>query len=219
MLPLRLEPASGAEPLSVLCLGAHCDDIEIGCGGTILRLVGSGRQVRFHWVVFCSTPERQRAALASAKDFLGQAPATVDIKAFRDSFLPDQWRQVKEAFESLKAVVRPDLILTHNRKDLHQDHRTIAELTWNTFRNHSILEYEIFKYDGDLGVPNLFVPLDEEVVERKCRLILEHFQTETHRSWFSEETFRAILKLRGVESNAPGGYAEAFYGRKIVLDV
>jgi LmbE family N-acetylglucosaminyl deacetylase len=219
MLPVRFMPASESGPLSVLCLGAHCDDIEIGCGGTILRLVDSGREVRFHWVVFCSTTERQKAGLASAAAFLGQAAARVEIKSFRDSFLPDQWRDVKETFESLKRGVQPDLILTHFRGDLHQDHRTISELTWNTFRNHNILEYEIVKYEGDLGVPNVFVPLDESTVQRKCRLILEHFRSEAHRSWFSEETFRALMKLRGVECNAPGGHAEAFHGRKIVLEV
>jgi LmbE family N-acetylglucosaminyl deacetylase len=218
MLPLRFQPALEPGPRTVLCLGAHCDDIEIGCGGTILRLAASG-EVRFHWVVFCSTPERRQAGRARGAAVLGRTAAHVEVKSFRDSFLPDAWRDVKEAFESLKKTLQPDLILTHYRQDMHQDHRTVSELTWNTFRNHDILEYEIVKYEGDLGHPNVFVPLGEDVVQRKCRLIREHFQTEAHRSWFSEETFRALMKLRGVESNAPGGYAEAFHGRKLVLEV
>ena len=212
MLPFVLQPA---EELSVLCLGAHCDDIEIGCGGTILKLLGSRKHSRLHWTVFCSNPERKKSALQSAHAFLAGAPAQIEVMDFRDGFLPDQWREAKEQFELLKSRVQPDVIFTPFRRDLHQDHRTISDLTWNTFRNHNILEYEIVKFDGDLGAPNFFVPLDETLLKRKTQLIIENFRTEAERTWFSEETFRALAKIRGIECNAPAGYAEAFYCRKM----
>src|SRR5256885_7403119 len=205
-------------PLRVLCLGAHSDDIEIGCGGTILRLLRERPGMQVHWVVFSSGPERDHEARRSAGLFLKSAKSSrVTIKDFRDSFFPSMAGEIKDFFEQLKAEFAPDVIFTHHRNDLHQDHRTICELTWNTFRNHLILEYEIPKYDGDLGSPNVFVPLDRPVCGRKVKHILEAFKTQRDKQWFTSETFLGLLRIRGVESKAPGGLAEAFYGRKVTL--
>lgn len=202
----------------VLCLGAHCDDIEIGCGGTVLKLIENYKNIIFYWVVFSSNTERGQEAGASANLFLKEAKAkTVIVKDFRDGFLPFYGIEVKECFEQLKQEFSPDLILTHYRQDLHQDHRLISDLTWNTFRNHLILEYEIPKYDGDLGIPNFFVQLDESICRRKIQYILDGFKTQTNKQWFTEETFRSLVRIRGMESNSPSKYAEAFYCRKIVL--
>jgi len=202
----------------VLCLGAHCDDIEIGCGGTLLTLIEENPKLVVDWVVFASSPIREPEALASANAFLRDAAdSTVVIKQFRNGYFPFTGAEIKDFFESLKSLPSPDLILTHQRNDRHQDHRTISDLTWNTFRDHLILEYEIPKYDGDLGQPNVFVPLTEQVWRRKIALTVEHFQSQKERSWFSEDTFRSLMRLRGVECNAPSGHAEAFYGRKLGL--
>ncbi len=218
MQPLEIASLA-AGPRSVLCLGAHCDDIEIGCGGTVLRLLEANPELEVHWVVLCSDELRRAEAQEGARRFLGAgAEKRVRIQGFRDGFLPYAGVEVKEFFERLKGEVRPDLILTHYRSDLHQDHRVVSELTWNTFRNHLILEFEIPKYDGDLGVPNFFVPLSEEQVARKCELVLASFPSQRGRRWFSEDTFRALMRLRGIECNAPDAHAEAFYARKIVLD-
>jgi LmbE family N-acetylglucosaminyl deacetylase len=217
MLPLEIA-SFAAGPRVVLCLGAHCDDIEIGCGGTVLRLLEANPELEVHWVVLCSDELRRREAAEGARRFLGaDAEKRVRIQDFRDGFLPYEGREVKEFFERLKGEVQPELILTHYRSDLHQDHRVVSELTWNTFRNHLILEFEIPKYDGDLGVPNFFVPLSEAQVARKCEHVLAAFASQRGRRWFSEDTFRALMRLRGIECNAPGSYAEAFYARKIVL--
>ncbi len=202
----------------VLCLGAHSDDIEIGCGGTILRLLASYRNWEFYWVVFSATPEREQEARKSAHLFLeGARRKTIVVKNFRNSFFPFVGGKIKEYFERLKAEISPDLIFTPYRNDLHQDHRTISDLTWNTFRNHLILEYEIPKYDGDLGSPNCFVHLDESTCRRKIRYLLRLFPSQRENHWFTEETFRGLMRLRGIESNASGKYAEAFYCRKLVL--
>jgi LmbE family N-acetylglucosaminyl deacetylase len=202
----------------VLCLGAHCDDLEIGCGGTVLGLASGPTPPAFTWVVFASDAAREAEALHAADSLLQGTPnARIIIKKFRDGFLPYEGAAVKEAFEELKEIVSPDLILTHYRDDLHQDHRLISELTWNTFRDHLILEYEVPKYDGDLGVPNVFVPLDESQCRRKIETILTSFPSQHGKRWFSEDLFRSLLRLRGMECNAPGNYAEAFYGRKLRL--
>jgi LmbE family N-acetylglucosaminyl deacetylase len=202
----------------ILCLGAHCDDIEIGCGGTVLKLIESYKNIRFYWVIFSSNEERAQEAIASANLFLKEAQSkTIIVKIFRDGFLPFHGIEVKECFEQLKQEFSPDLILTHYRQDLHQDHRLISDLTWNTFRNHLILEYEIPKYDGDLGIPNFFVHLDESLCRRKIQYILDTFKTQANKQWFAEDTFRSLLRIRGIESNAPNKYAEAFYCRKIVF--
>ncbi len=205
-------------PHKVLCLGAHCDDIEIGCGGTILRLLETYTNVEFRWVVFSSSEERAREALVSANHFLGSERArNVAIRNFRDGFFPFIGEEIKTYFEQLKSEFVPDLIFTHYRNDLHQDHRLISDLTWNTFRDHLILEYEIPKYDGDWGSPNFFVRLDESICQRKTKHLIDAFETQKAKSWFSVETFMAVLRLRGVECNSPTKYAEAFYCKKMVL--
>src|SRR5713101_8162569 len=197
MLPLKLAPYSG---FKVLCLGAHSDDIEIGCGGTILQLLSSDANVDVSWVVFSSGREREQEARASAALFLKQAKRQkVIVKKFRDGFFPYEGTKIKEFFETIKGEVNPDLVFTHYRDDRHQDHRTISDLTWNTFRRHLILEYEIPKYDGDLGSPNFFVPLTPKVCERKIKYICEMFKTQLVKGWLTEETFLAIMRLRGVE--------------------
>lgn len=219
MLELGLE-FDRDSPLQILCLGAHADDIEIGCGGTVLQLAESHPNARFSWVVLSAHGERRREAAESADHFLEKAGAkTVSLKDFRDGFFPYQGGEVKECFEELKTAVAPDLILTHHRGDLHQDHRLVSELTWNTFRDHLILEYEIPKYDGDLGAPNAFVSLTRDTCEKKTSHILEHYASQRGKSWFSEETFLAILRLRGIEARSQSGYAEGFYGRKLSLRV
>ena len=216
MLNLLL-PRKESGTLSVLCLGAHSDDIEIGCGGTILSLQKSEPRPSFHWVVFSAAGIRGKEARNSAKLFLGQSNSNSAFKEYRDGFLPYCGAEVKDYFEELKATIDPDVIFTHWRGDAHQDHRLICELTWNTFRNHLILEYEIPKYDGDMGQPNVFVPLAAEYCERKITYLMSAFQSQRSKRWFEERTFQAILRLRGMECNAESGYAEAFYGSKIVL--
>jgi LmbE family N-acetylglucosaminyl deacetylase len=211
----------GATPFqgNVLCLGAHSDDVEIGCGGTLLRLADAGQLAAVTWVVFAADPVRAREATRSAEMVLRQVPKKdVMVHSFRDGFLPHHSAQLKERFEELKARLSPDLVFTHYRADLHQDHRLICEMTWNTFRDHLILEYEIPKYDGDLGAPNIFVELEEGVTRRKIANLLESFETQREKRWFSEDVFRAMLRLRGMECNASSGLAEAFYGRKLLLE-
>jgi LmbE family N-acetylglucosaminyl deacetylase len=217
VLGIPLSKADG-KGLSVLCLGAHSDDIEIGCGGTILRLLEAIPGARFQWVVFSSNRVRRNEALQSAKLFLKSAKLPkIAIHSFRDGFFPYEGAKIKQEFERLKKRVNPDVVFTHYRHDLHQDHRLLNELTWNTFRNHLILEYEIPKYDGDLGSPNVFVPLDESVCKRKAELLDQAFQSQRTKHWFSEGTFLALMRLRGVEANSSTRFAEAFYGRKINL--
>ena len=208
-----------ARPLQILCLGAHPDDIEIGCGGTVLSLLANGRKVSCHWVVFSGGgTAREQEARTSAARFLKRAKRQhVDVHAFRDGFLPYIGGQVKDAFEALAKVVSPDAIFTHARHDRHQDHRLISDLTWNTFRSHLILEYEVPKYDGDLGSPNLFVPLARTVARAKVRNLLSTFRTQRSKRWFTADTFNGLLRLRGIESGAAQGVAEAFYARKTVL--
>jgi LmbE family N-acetylglucosaminyl deacetylase len=204
-------------PLNVLCLGAHSDDIEIGCGGTILHLSEHYPNCAIHWVVFSALGVRAAEAEKSAALFAGKSMASGPVlKRFQDGFMPFAGAEVKTTFEELKSIA-PDLIFTHNPNDAHQDHRLIAELTWNTFRDHLILEYEIPKYDGDMGRPSVFVPLESEVCEKKVRCLTEAFQSQHTKRWFRRDTFLALLRLRGMECNAPSGYAEAFYCRKLVL--
>ncbi len=217
MQKLALHSKNSA-PFRLLCLGSHCDDIEIGCGGTILRVIEECPDCHVYWMVFSSSPERKREAMKCARLFLaGAKTKKIVIRNYRDSFFPYVGKSIKEDFERLKKEFSPDLILTHCRHDLHQDHRLVCDLTWNTFRSHLILEYEISKYDGDLGAPNVFVHLDEAICRKKIRYLMDAFATQKTKPWFTEETFRAILRIRGVESNAPGKYAEAFYGRKVVF--
>jgi len=203
---------------SVLCLGSHCDDIEIGCGGTIIRLTEEYPEASFHWVVFSSDQTRADEARRSADRFLKKiVPKSVIIKDFRGSFFQFIGAEIKEYFEQLKGEVSPDVIFTHYGKDLHQDHRLISELTWNSFRNHLILEYEIPKFDGDFGAPNFFVAIDDDTRRRKVGHILDCFGSQREKHWFTEETFNSVMRLRGIECNAPSGYAEAFYSRKLIV--
>ncbi len=204
--------------LRVLCLGAHSDDIEIGCGGTILTLAGRYPSLHVKWCVLGAGQARGEEAIASANAFLAQvAEKEVVIEEFRDGFFPYLGSEIKEYFEALKSSYDPHLIFTHCRSDAHQDHRLVCELTWNTYRNHLILEYEIPKYDGDLGTPNLFVHLDSNTAKRKVESTLNAFGSQRRKDWFTEDTLLALLRLRGIESRAPERYAEAFYCRKIVL--
>jgi LmbE family N-acetylglucosaminyl deacetylase len=205
-------------PLKVLCLGAHSDDIEIGCGGTMLALLEKYPQAEVRWVVFSGSGVRAEEARESARLFLGKAARKqVQVRNFRDSFFPAQWEAVKQSFEELKPFA-PDVVFTHYRNDLHQDHRVICELTWNAFRDHLVLEYEIPKWDGDLGQPNFYVPLDKGVCDMKVAHLTSAFKSQASKHWFDEETFFSLLRIRGVEANAPQRYAEAFYARKVVLD-
>ena len=217
MLKLELLLAK-TKPLKVLCLGAHSDDIEIGCGGTILRLLLECDDVEVHWVILGSSGKRNGEAVASGNNFLVNAKKkNIIIKNFKESFFPYKGAEIKAFFEKLKKNVSPDIIFTHYRSDLHQDHRLISELTWNTFRNHLILEYEIIKYDGDLGSPNLFFNLDKAICQKKINFIMECFKSQRNRDWFTPDAFLSVLRIRGIESKAPEKYAEAFYCRKVVL--
>jgi LmbE family N-acetylglucosaminyl deacetylase len=206
-------------PLKVLCLGCHSDDIEIGCGGTVLQWLSFHKALEIVWVVFSSGgSEREKEARASAALFLEHANKNeVIIKDFRDGFFPFDGTKIKTIFEDELKKISPDVILTHNGKDAHQDHRQIAELTWNTFRDHLILEYEIPKYDGDMGRPNVFVPLNADVSKKKVDHLMEAFESQRSKRWFQEDTFFSLMRLRGMECNAPSGHAEAFYCRKLVL--
>ena len=200
----------------MLCLGAHSDDIEIGCGGAIQRLTQEFPNLGFYWVVFGASGRRIEEARASAEEFLGAArQKQIHIENYQDGFFPYRGADIKSYFEKLKQEINPTLIFTHYRHDLHQDHRLLCELTWNTYRNHFILEYEIPKYDGDLGSPNFFFHLDETLAQKKVDAILRHFRTQENKDWFTGDTFYGLMRLRGVESKSPGGFAEAFYSRKI----
>jgi LmbE family N-acetylglucosaminyl deacetylase len=217
MLKVGLSP-QGRSGLTVLCLGAHGDDLELGCGGAVLRLLEEWTAVQVFWVVFSALGTRKKEAADSAERFLaGAKQKTVDLQEFRDGFFPYQGGEIKEYFEKLKGTCSPDLIFTHYRKDLHQDHRLISELTWNTYRNHLILEYEIIKYDGDLGSPNLFIHLPEALSKRKVELLMANFESQREKQWFDADTFFSVLRIRGLESNAPEKYAEGFYCRKLVF--
>jgi LmbE family N-acetylglucosaminyl deacetylase len=217
MLQLSLSPPKSTN-YSLLCLGAHSDDIEIGCGGTILSLLEQYDNVSVRWIVFSGSEVRACEAQASAAAFLNRAKSKeIIVKSHRDGFFPYSGPSLKEDFESLKIGCDPDLIFTHYGQDRHQDHRIISELTWNTFRNHMILEYEIPKYDGDFGQPNFFVPLSRSACTKKVSILLETFKSQESKQWFDEQMFQAILRLRGMEANSPTRYAEAFYCRKAVL--
>jgi LmbE family N-acetylglucosaminyl deacetylase len=210
--------ATPGQPLSILCLGAHSDDVEIGCGGTLLRLLSEHPGSRVRWVVFSADDAREEEARSSAASYLVDASiGEVDVLRFRESYFPYVGAEIKDAFEELKGGVQPDVVFTHRRDDEHQDHRTVAQFTWNTFRNHLIAEYEIPKFEGDLGHPNVYVPFDRRTAERKVELLMQHFGSQRSKGWFRPETFRATMALRAIECNAPDGWAEAFHVRKLVL--
>lgn len=216
MLGLPLIPDDS--PLHILCLGAHCDDIEIGCGATILSLAQHRPNLSFTWVVFSSSDIRAAEAQNGFDEILGgAASAKLNLHQFRNGYFPFIGAEIKDCFEDLKSTVSPDLIFTHYGQDYHQDHRLISELTWNTFRDHWILEYEIPKFDGGLGTPNVYMPITIDQVRRKSEILLKCFASQTKRSWFSQSTFDALMRLRGIECNSDSGYAEAFYSRKIVF--
>jgi LmbE family N-acetylglucosaminyl deacetylase len=217
MIRLNLDAEKNG-PLQILCLGCHSDDIEIGCGGAVLRLASQYPDCEFHWVVLSALGPRRAEAEHAARLFLGPSQLKNPLlKEFPDGFMPFVGTEVKSAFEDLKKTIAPDLVFTHNRRDAHQDHRLIAELTWNTFRDHLILEYEIPKYDGDMGQPSVFVPLEMEHCQKKVGNIMQAFVSQHSKRWFQPETFFSLMRLRGMECNAPSGYAEAFYCRKLVL--
>jgi LmbE family N-acetylglucosaminyl deacetylase len=215
---LNLVPEGGSSrPLNILCIGCHSDDIEIGCGATLLRLAHAYPNATFHWVVMSAIGPREAEARRAASLFISPKQLKNPIlKTFADGFMPFNGAEVKAVFEELKPIA-PDVVFCHYRKDAHQDHRLSSELTWNTFRNHLILEYEIPKWDGDMGQPNVFVPVTKEVCEQKIEHLMDAFGTQRSKRWFEPETFRSLMRLRGMECNAPSGYAEAFYARKILL--
>ena len=216
MLTASLDLERG--PARVLAIGCHADDVEIGCGGTLLALAAARPDLEVTWLVLGTGGVRADEARASAAEFLaGTSSPTVFVEGFRDGFFPYLGPVVKERFEQLKGEIAPDVIFTHAGIDLHQDHRLVSELTWNTFRDHLILEYEVPKWDADLSAPNVYVPLAEEVVDRKIELLLEHFPSQSGKHWFTDDLFRGLARLRGMEANSPTRYAEAFRCRKLVL--
>lgn len=202
---------------TILCLGAHSDDIEIGCGGTLLSLLGQMPEAKVHWVVFSAEGPRADEARHGAELFAGSHETAVELHTFRDGFFPDAFGAIKEEFRALQQRVDPDLVFTMWRRDLHQDHRLISELTSQAFRNHLILEYEIAKYDGDLGSPNVYVRLGAEEADKKVENLASAFGTQQEKYWFTAETFKALMRVRGVECRSSSGYAEAFYGHKLVF--
>lgn len=205
-------------PRTVLCLGAHADDIEIGCGGTLLKLIEQHPGLSMYWVVFSGSEQRATEARQSADAFLkGSGGHSITLHTFRDSYFPYQAEAIKDTFHTLAAEISPDLILTHRADDAHQDHRVLSELTSCVFRNHVILEYEIPKYEGDLGRPNLFARLSPEQAQRKIAHLMSAFPSQRDKHWYTEDTFQALMRLRGLECNAPSRFAEGFYTRKLVL--
>ena len=216
MLPIKF---NDEKKLDILCLGAHCDDIEIGCGGTLLKLFEQYEINSVKWIVFGSNPTRKVEAINCANKFLKNIEnKSIIVLDYRDGFMPFNAVEIKESFEKIKNEITPDVIFTHFRNDMHQDHRLVNELTWNTWRNHMILEYEIPKYDGDLGNPNVFVPLLESHACGKSDILMDCFHSQHRRPWFTRSTFDGLMRLRGVECNSRSGYAEAFYARKSVFD-
>ena len=217
MMRLSL-PRDSDAAFRILCLGAHSDDIEIGAGGTILTLLQRYTQTEVRWVVFGAPGERGDEARSSAESFLiAASERQVDVHGFRDGYFPAEFVALKDSFEALKRDFAPDMILTHHRHDHHQDHRAIAELTWNTWRDHMILGYEIPKYDPDIGNPNVFVPLATEFAEQKVTALMAHFASQRSKRWFSPETFHGLMRVRGVQAAAPSGLAEGFFGPKLWL--
>lgn len=216
MKPLRF--AGPGERLDILCIGAHSDDIEIGLGGTILGLIAAGVQLHVHWCVCSANGDRAGEAEASAAAFLeGAAGRRIELAGFDDSYFPAQSRPIKEWLAGIRSQINPDVVFTHARDDAHQDHREVRQLTWNLFRDHLILEYEIPKWDGDLTQPNVYCALSDAIMERKIALLDAHFGTQRSKDWFDAETFRGLARLRGMECRAADRYAEAFHLRKGLL--
>ena len=217
MLNMSLSQALERKP-QLLLLGAHCDDIEIGCGGCLIELLEKNPEIEVNWIVFSSNEIRSDEARNSAEEYLADFKRkTIRILKYQNGYFPHEMKKIKLFFEDLKKHLDPGVIFTHYRNDLHQDHRTINELTWNTFRSHFVLEYEIAKYDGDLGIPNVFFPLKKDTVDKKIERLIKHFDSQAERQWFTEDTFRALLRIRGIECDAESGFSEAFHGRKISI--
>ena len=216
MIDLKLN-FEGNHPPTILCLGAHSDDIEIGCGGTILRLIRDYPDCKISWIVFSALEVRKDEARHAAELFGQKHLGELKLLEFRDGFMPYRGEEIKQVFEAIKQGARPDLIFTHQANDAHQDHRLLSELTWNTFRDHLILEYEIPKYDGDFGRPNVFLPLDAEMARQKAMHLMNCFESQRSKHWFDEETFLGLMRLRGMECNSVSRYAEAFYCRKLTI--
>ena len=206
-----------ARARSVLCIGAHGDDIEIGCGGTLLTMIAGAPDVRVDWVVLSATAERRREIETGASLVCGDSLGRLRIGDGRDGFLPYTAAATKDAFRDPCQGLAPDIVLTHRRRDAHQDHRFLGELTWQTFRDTVILEYEIPKYEGDLEPPNVFVPLDPAVLDHKIAILAEAYASQAPKYWFDPELFRGLARLRGTEARSPTGYAEAFHARKLVV--
>ncbi|QDT35909.1 PIG-L deacetylase family protein [Stratiformator vulcanicus] len=203
----------------ILCLGAHPDDIEIGCGGTILRLIEQYPNAKIRWIVFSGAgTQRESEARAAAESILADcSDFEIEVQGFTDSFFPAEYESMKRWFSQLKNRCAPDIVLTHRREDDHQDHRVLADLAWCTFRNHVIWEYEIPKYEGDLGKPNMYVPLDEQTLSRKLEVLLRAFPSQQEKQWFSRSTFEGLMRIRGLESGSPLGFAEGLYCRKLCI--
>jgi LmbE family N-acetylglucosaminyl deacetylase len=215
----NLTDLGSSRALNLLCIGAHSDDIEIGCAGTLIRLLQEHPGSHVTWVVLSAEGARAQEARTSAEDLLSAAGSTdARFGQFRDGHFPWEGSEIKDFMEDFARGLQPDLVFTHHLADRHQDHRTTGEITWNTFRDHLILEYEILKYDADLASPNLFVPLTERIARRKVRHLLDHFPSQRSRHWFAADSFEALLRLRGIESRSPAGVAEAFHSRKLVLN-
>jgi len=218
MLQLQIDKPASSRQRHVLCLGAHCDDIDLGCGGALLAILPRYPNTTVTWVVFSATAEREKELRASAKRFLSRAKGyRILVHRYRDGFFPGEFTAIKEDFEALKLLPDPDLIFTHHRADRHQDHRVVAELTWNTFRDHLVLEYEIPKYEGGLTTPSAYVALSKSQVERKIRVLLTCYKSQRAKSWFTEDTMRGLMRLRGIESGAVTGWAEGFHANKFLL--
>jgi LmbE family N-acetylglucosaminyl deacetylase len=218
MQALHLHP-NPKTPLTILCLGAHSDDIEIGCGGTVMTLLTRYDKVQVHWVVLSGEGERAKEAKRSAQRYLRRVEDKQIIQGvFQDGYFPSQYRAIKDTFEKLKKEINPDLVFTHCSHDKHQDHRVVQSLTWNTWRDHRIFEYEIPKYDGDLGTPNAYFPLTAAVAKRKASNLLKDFATQRGKNWFDEETFMGLMRIRGLECQTDARYAEAFYAPKMVIE-
>jgi LmbE family N-acetylglucosaminyl deacetylase len=218
MLELQLSAGRSRQPLRILCLGAHCDDIDIGCGGTLLKLLSGPRKVEVTWVAFSAPAQRAYELKASARKFLrGAAASRVITHEFRDTYFPAQYADIKAEFEPLKHLPTPDLIFTHHRADRHQDHRIVAELTWNAFRRHLILEYEVMKYEGGLTTPNAYVALDKRHVDAKVRALHASYVSQRSKRWFTADTFTGLMRLRGVEAGCESGWAEGFHVDKFCI--
>lgn len=201
---------------TVFCFGAHCDDIEIGCSATLVELAKHAPGLNFVWTVFSGDATRESETRAAAAMLLGKrARIDVQVHRFRGSYLPESWSSIKDVFESLKQQLSPDLIFTHALHDRHQDHRIVSELTWNTFRDHSVLEYEIPKYEGDLTQPNFLVPIPASTLAEKLDMLSSCFASQRERAWFDSDVFRGLMRIRGIECNAASGFAEGFHARKL----